>query len=80
MGINTVALQYRRATAMCPQQTIGDLEIVVAPQVYCAVPYSLGHWYLLDAFIFDESHRVTNCVSSIGKQDQDSYYLRIALR
>jgi hypothetical protein len=39
-----MAPHYRRATAIGVQQTIGNLAGVVAPQVYRAAPYRLGHW------------------------------------
>lgn len=41
---NNMAPHYRRATAIGMQQTIGNLAGVVAPQVYRAAPYRLGHW------------------------------------
>ncbi|KAF7526850.1 hypothetical protein G7054_g10630 [Neopestalotiopsis clavispora] len=41
---NNMAPHYRRATAIGIQQTIGNLAGVVAPQVYRAAPYRLGHW------------------------------------
>jgi hypothetical protein len=39
-----MAPHYRRATAIGINQTIGNLAGVVAPQVYRAAPYRLGHW------------------------------------
>lgn len=39
-----MAPHYRRATAIGLQQTIGNAAGIVAPQVYRAAPYRLGHW------------------------------------
>lgn len=39
-----MAPHYRRATAIGIQQTIGNIAGIVAPQVYRAAPYRLGHW------------------------------------
>lgn len=46
-----MAPHYRRATAIGLQQTIGNLAGVVAPQVYRAAPYRLGHWCSLGSGI-----------------------------
>lgn len=39
-----MAPHYRRATAIGVQQTVGNIAGIVAPQVYRAAPYRLGHW------------------------------------
>lgn len=39
-----MAPHYRRATAIGLQQTVGNIAGAVAPQVYRAAPYRLGHW------------------------------------
>ena len=45
LGINNnMAPHYRRATAIGVQQTVGNIAGIVAPQVYRAAPYRLGHW------------------------------------
>ncbi|CAG9953978.1 unnamed protein product [Clonostachys rosea f. rosea IK726] len=48
---NNMAPHYRRATAIGLQQTIGNIAGVVAPQVYRAAPYRLGHWCSLGSAI-----------------------------
>ncbi|CAG9954020.1 unnamed protein product [Clonostachys rosea f. rosea IK726] len=48
---NNMAPHYRRATAIGLQQTIGNTAGVVAPQVYRAAPYRLGHWCSLGSAI-----------------------------
>lgn len=39
-----MASYYRHATAIGIQQTVGNIAGIVAPQVYRAAPYRLGHW------------------------------------
>lgn len=52
LGIsNNMAPQYRRATAIGIQQSVGNLAGIVAPQVYRSAPYRLGHWCSLGATI-----------------------------
>jgi hypothetical protein len=48
---NNIAPYYRRATAIGVQQAIGNIAGVVAPQVYTAAPYRLGHWCSLGSAI-----------------------------
>lgn len=44
-----MAPYYRRATAIGVQQAVGNIAGAVAPQVYRAAPYRLGHWCSLGA-------------------------------
>lgn len=55
-----MAPHYRRATAIGVQQTVGNIAGVVAPQVYRAAPYRLGHWCSLGSAII--------CVVLVGTQ------------
>lgn len=47
-----VAPQYRRATAIGIQQTIGNAAGIVAGQVYRESPYILGHGFSLGCIVF----------------------------
>lgn len=64
---NNVAPHYRRATAIGFQQTIGNITGIVAPQVYRAAPYRLGHWCSLASAIL--------CMVMISLQIMYLYFL-----
>ncbi|CAG9953484.1 unnamed protein product [Clonostachys rosea f. rosea IK726] len=76
---NNMAPHYRRATAIGLQQTIGNIAGVVAPQVYRAAPYRLGHWCSLgSAIICIVLIRLENSLSQGSKPKEGTDFQRRA--